>query len=127
MALLLHLLSWQLALLLVVGTLGRHLRREVPWGNAVDADPCALELGAHEFGEVDGRSLGGVVGEVALCVFHLAAHGRDGDDAGAETRQGTLGLDGSLQEWQESDGGEVDARDICAVCVVPILHTLVVP
>ena len=127
MTLLLHLLSRQLTLLLVVGSLGRHLGREVAWGNAVDADPCTLEFRAHEFGEVNGGTLGGVVGEVTLRVLHLATHGRNGDDAGAEARKWTFGLHSSLQERQESDCGEVDTCDVCVVGVVPVLHALVVP
>jgi hypothetical protein len=65
--------------------------------------------------------------QVALCVLHLSAHGRDGDDAGAEARQRALGLDGSLQKRQESDGGEIDTCDVCVVRVVPVLHALVLP
>ena len=65
--------------------------------------------------------------QVALCVLHLSAHGRDGDDAGAEARKWTFGLHRSLQERQESDCGEVDTCDICVVGVVPVLHALVVP
>lgn len=126
-ALLLHLLSWQLTLLVVVRALGRHLRREVTRRDRVHADPCALELRAHELSEVDGSTLGGIVGEVALCVLHLSAHGGDSDDAGAEARQRALGLDSSLQEWQKSDGGEVDTRDVGVVSVVPVLHALVLP
>lgn len=76
---------------------------------------------------MDGGALGCVVGEMPLCVLHLSAHGRDGDDAGAEARQRALGLNGSLQEWQESDGGEVDACDVCVVSVVPVLDALVLP
>lgn len=41
---------------------------------------AALELGAHEFAQVYGGALGGVVGEVALGVTHEPAHARDDDD-----------------------------------------------
>lgn len=76
----LNLLVLQLALpCAVVAVARRQLGGEVAGGDGVDADVAALELGAHEFAQVHGRSLGGVVGEVALRVPHESAHAGDDD------------------------------------------------
>lgn len=50
MSLLLNLLIRQLTLLVLSTFLGRHLRRKVPWRDAVDADGSFLELAGHQLG-----------------------------------------------------------------------------
>lgn len=73
-ALLLDLRLRQFALLPLVRAAGRQLAREIPGCDAVDADLGFLELGAHQFAQVDRGALGRVVAEVALRVPHQAAH-----------------------------------------------------
>lgn len=62
------------ALLVLVGLAGRHLRWEDARGEAVDADLVAVgrHLGGEHTREVDGCALGGVVGEVVLCLLDHA-------------------------------------------------------
>ncbi len=64
MPLLLNLLIRQLRLIIPPTLLRRQLRREIPRRNTIDADIGLFELRAHEFGEVHGGALSGVVGEL---------------------------------------------------------------
>ena len=58
---------------------------------------------------------------MALGVTHYSRHGRDCDDRGAKLIRRALGLNGSLKEGQERDGGEVHGRNISAVTLIPLL------
>lgn len=126
-ALVFHILIRQLALLPGVAVLGRHLGREVARRDTVDADPRALELGRHELRQVHRRALGRVVRKVALRVPHQARHGGRRDDARGEALERAAGLDGGLEEGEEGDGGEVDARHVRRVRILPALNILVLP
>lgn len=57
----------------------RQLRREVTGSDRVHADLGLHKLRRHELGQVHRRTLGGIVGEVALGFPHDAGHARDDD------------------------------------------------
>lgn len=66
------LLFGNVALLILVGLTGSHLGREDARREAVDADLVAVgrDLRGEHAREVDRRALGGVVGEVVLCLLY---------------------------------------------------------
>ncbi|KAI7001962.1 NAD(P)-binding protein [Hortaea werneckii] len=97
MALIRDLLRGQMALLVLVALLGRHLAGEVARGDGVDADAGLLELRGHELGEVHGGGFGRVVGEVAL------------------------------REGEEGEGGEVDACDVGVEGRLPVRYAFTFP
>lgn len=70
---------------------------------------------------MDRRSLGGVVGKVALGVAHQSGHAGD-DDSGA-----SVVFRGGLQEREAGQRAEVDGGDVGIVGAVPVVAGFRVP